>query len=122
LTFAGKSDFTWVSATSDARALASPSGGVPPATTWFGTTFSVDLRLDAVTAQRITLYAVDWDGGGRAMRIDVVDGDTGQVLDTENVRNFGGGVYLTWRGTGRVKIVITSTGSGNAVVSGLFIE
>ena len=52
--------------------------------------------------------------------VKVVDASNpNNVLDTETLSAFSGGVYLVWNITGNVNIIITPS-SGNAVISGVF--
>jgi hypothetical protein len=118
----GQYDYTWSAGTADPRALqkaATPTDRV--AACWYGGgSFTIDLALTG-GSHRVSLYAVDWDGnGGRAERVDVLDGDTGAVLDSRDLTAFSGGTYLTWELSGRVRLQVTRTGASNAVVSGLF--
>jgi len=46
----------------------------------------------------------------------------GNVLNSQSVTNFGGGVYLVWNVSGHVKIQVTLTGDVNAVATGLFFH
>jgi hypothetical protein len=67
----------------------------------------------------VAVYAVDWDGLGRAQTIAVVDTlgavqhavTTGPELRT--------GVYYVWRISGHARIRVTRTGGANAIVFGL---
>ena len=69
----------------------------------------------------VSLYAVDWDSTGRSEQIQVLDGSSGAVLNTQTISNFSGGEYLTWNVSGNVEFKVTSLAGANAVVSGLFI-
>ncbi len=70
----------------------------------------------------LALYALDWNRLGRQELVQIIDAGTGQVLDTESLANFGGGVYLRWAVRGHVRIVVTNQGPVNAVISGLFLD
>jgi hypothetical protein len=63
---------------------------------------------------------LDWDKGSRSQRVDVVDGDSGVVLDTRTVSDFYYGKYLVWNLSGHVKLRFTNLAGYNAVLSGLF--
>jgi hypothetical protein len=67
---------------------------------------------------------VDWDNNGRVETVQIVDANTGAVLDTRNLSNFANGTYLIWNLSGHVRVNVTwTTGSGtNAVVSGVFFK
>jgi hypothetical protein len=118
-------NYTWAAVTTDPRALQSGVNSWSTATTWYsGSTFNFDVNITDGNSHQIALYALDWDnyGGGRAEMIQVLDGSTNTVLDTRNISAFTNGIYLIWNISGHVKINVTLTGGGNAVVSGLFFE
>src|SRR6185437_13938728 len=50
----------------------------------------------------------------------ITDANTGAVLDTRSLGNFGNGQWLVWNLSGHVKITVTNNGGMNAVISGLF--
>ena len=120
VTASGHTDHTWSSTTSDVRALQRASGGGRIAATWYGQTFSIDVHLIDGVAHNLALYGLDWDRIERSQRIDVRDADTSALLDSRTISSFGGGHYLVWTVTGRVRIEITRLSGANAVVSGLF--
>ena len=63
----------------------------------------------------MAIYAVDWDSGGRAENVSVLDAVTGTVLDTRSLSSFSNGQYLVWTIKGHVTISVTQT-SPNAVI------
>jgi hypothetical protein len=68
---------------------------------------------------------VDWDnwGGGRSERVDIVDDNTGNVLNSQTISGFQNGVYLVWNLTGSVTVRVTNLNpASNAVVEGLFFH
>ena len=117
----GQQSFTWVASTTDVRGLQKAASATDRlAATWFGDTFSIDLNLTDASTHRVALYVVDWDSTTRAETIEIRDAATSALLDTRSVSAFNGGRYLVWNVTGHVTIKVINTGSGNAVVSGLF--
>jgi len=70
---------------------------------------------------QLALYFLDWDCGCRIETIDVLDGDTGQLLNSQQVDSFFIGTYLVWQIQGHVRIKVTRQ-LGNAVVAGMFID
>jgi hypothetical protein len=112
--------WTWVSATSDPRALQS-TYGYATATTWYNNpTFNFDVNMTDGKSHSFAIYALDWDSLGRAETVQILDANSGAVLDTRNLANFYNGAYLVWNITGHVKINVTATAGANAVVSGVF--
>ncbi len=119
---AGAAVYTWAASTTDPRALQKASGSARIAATYYSpSTFVVDLSFTDNNQHQAAFYFLDWENSGRTETIQVVDGDTGAVLDTENLKNFTQGVYLVWNLSGHVKLQITNTGSSNAVLAGIFV-
>ena len=118
----GQSFWTWNPAPPDTRALERVGGGRVAATWYDGTAFSIDVRFIDGTAHQMALYLLDWDTTSRAQRIDVIDAETGAVLDSRAAAGFAGGQYLVWSVRGHVRVDVVRTGGANAVVSGLFFD
>lgn len=120
LTPSGKSDWTWQWSTQNPVALQRASGADRLAACWYGTTgYTIDLNFTDTQLHRTAIYFLDWDFAGRNQVVRVLDGDSGAVLDSRTVSNFGNGVYLLWDLAGHVKISITPN-NVNAVSSGIF--
>ena len=117
-----QSNYTWVASTGDPRALQTGSGAARIAATWYGNAFGFDVNLTDGNVHQFALYAIDWDGQGRAETVQIVDANTGAVLDTRNLSNFLNGIYLIWNLSGHVKVNVTLTSGLNAVVSGVFFK
>jgi len=113
--------YTWAASTTDTRALELSGGSGRIASTWYNyPSFSFDVNFTDGNSHRLALYALDWDNGGRAETIQILDGTTGALLDTRNASGFSGGLYLIWNMAGHVKINVTLTSGANAVISGVF--
>jgi hypothetical protein len=122
VTPSGNSNYVWASSTTDPRALQTPAGSGRIAATWYApTSFTLDLTLTG-GAHQVALYLLDWDSGGRAEEVDVLDANTGAVLDSRTLNSFVSGDYLVWDITGHVQIRLTATSGLNAVLSGLFFD
>ncbi len=118
-----QSNYTWLPSSTDPRALQMGSGTGRIAATWFSaSSFTFDVNLTDGGTHQIALYALDWDTylGGRAETVAVQDASSGTVLDSRAISAFTNGIYLVWNVSGHVKIVVTNSKSGNAVVSGIF--
>ena len=111
--------YTWASSPTDARALAVPGAG-RIAATWYNTSFSLNIAFNDGKTHLVALYAVDYSNQNRAETIQIADPSTNNILDSESLANFSGGVYLIWNITGQVQINVTSTAGPNAVISGVF--
>jgi hypothetical protein len=119
------SSTVWTWSTSDPRATPIPWGdpGDRHAEALSGgTSVSIDVDLADHRLHSISLYFLDWDNQGRSERVDVVDVNSGQVLDSQSLSNFSGGTYLSWDVFGHVKFVITKLSGPDAVVSGIFFD
>jgi len=114
-------NWTWAASTADPRALKTATGSGRLAEAWYGLpSFYIDVNLTDGTSHQVALYAIDWDGKGRAETIQIVDAATNAVLDTRSISNFTNGIYLAWNLSGHVKINVTATSGPNAVISGIF--
>lgn len=118
---AGSQSYTWSSTTTDPRAVqtAPGAGSRIAATLYSSSSFTLDVNLSDGQSHQVALYMVDWDSTGRAQTVQLSDGTTGAVLDTQTVSGFHNGQWLVWNITGHVKITITRTAGMNAVASAL---
>lgn len=119
---AGKQDWIWNDTTSDPRALQTPDGSSRIASCWYGDSFTVDINLTDGRTHRLALYVVDWDFNSRSQTVELLDGDTGTVLQSQTVSGFSGGQYLKWDLKGHLKLRFTKLSGFNAVVNGLFFQ
>ena len=71
----------------------------------------VDVRVKSwpQTTKKFSLYLLDWDNasGGRQTSIDVLDGNTGNVLDSRIINNYQDGKYVTYTISGHVQFRLT---------------
>ena len=120
-TVTGASTYVWNSATTDVRALqrVTASGNIAAAL-YNATSFTVDLNFTDGAPHTVAIYFLDWDGSNRTQTVQVLNGDTGAVLDTRSLSSFSQGVYLVWTLTGHVTVKLTNTGPNNAVLNGIF--
>jgi hypothetical protein len=118
--------YTWVTISTDPRALQAGVGSTRVASTWYNApTITMDVNLTDGGTHRVALYAVDWDtyAFGRAETLQVVDANSGTVLDSRNISGFTNGVWVYWNITGHVKININNLNSAsNVVFSGIFFK
>jgi hypothetical protein len=123
LTAAGQASHTWQATTTQVRALQKAATADRLAATWF-TPANMSLTLQASDSQyqQVALYFLDWDAQGRQQRVDVLDAQSGALLDSRTLSNFSQGVYLVWRTRGAVQFKLTRLAGPNAVVSGLFLN
>lgn len=124
VTPSGKQDWTWVSSTSDTRALQNAAGTDRIAGVWFlDGSFNVDINITDGQTHRVAMYFVDWDANATSSRtetVEVLDAGSGAVLNSQTVADFAYGKYLVWDLKGSVRVRFTKVSGQNAVVSGIF--
>jgi uncharacterized protein (TIGR03437 family) len=112
--------YTWTASTTDARALQKAGSTDRIAGAWYSdSSFTVDLNFTDGQTHQVAFYLLDWDGGGRSAKVQILDA-ANLVLDTQNLASFTNGAYLVWKLSGQVKLKVTSVGAANAVMSGMF--
>ena len=122
VTPSGQTSYTWASATSDVRGLLIPGSSSRIAACWYSSnSFTIDVNLTDGQMHPVSFYALDWSSQGRSEQIQVLNGSSGAVSNTQTISNFSGGEYLTWNVSGHVQFQVTRLVANNAVVSGLFI-
>jgi hypothetical protein len=122
VTFSGDSTWTWGTSSTDLRDLQTASGASTRIASQYLTynSFTVNVNLLDGNSHRVALYLLDWEGAGRAETIMITDATSGAVLSTQNFSNFNQGIWAVWNLKGNVVITVTTTGNGNATVSGIF--
>ena len=118
----GKTDHYWSSSTSDARALESITGGRVAGCWYANKSFTMDVAFLDGASHKFSLYFLDWDRLARSQRVEVLDAQSGAVLDTRTVNNFPNGVYLSWNLKGAIRFRFTKLTGPNAVVNGIFFD
>lgn len=89
---------------------------------WYSSTkLGLDVSFTDGKPHRIAAYFLDLYSAGRNQRIDIINVETGEVLDSRMLTNFQNGVYLVWNVTGAVGIR-ASPSNINAVASALFFD
>jgi len=109
----GASSYVWDSGSSDVRALQKPTGSPRIASTWYADSFTVDVNGSCA------LYLLDWDHGGRAVKIEVLNPATLGVLATANVSGYDNGIWLPVTASGIVRLKFTRTSGSNATLSAI---
>jgi hypothetical protein len=83
---------------------------------------TVDVNVLLLANERVAFYFCDWNRDGRAADITVSNADTGVLLDSRQVSNFGDGQYFKWQVKGHVKFTIARISGHGAVVNGIFFD
>ena len=87
-----------------------------------GTQFQVNLKFTDTRLHRVALYFLDYDALGRSATVEVVNTQTGAVLNRQSVSQFTTGKYLVFDLSGDVAIRVVNTGPVNTVLSGMFFD
>ncbi len=83
---------------------------------------SIEVKIKDGKTHPVSLYFLDYESyaGPRSSRVDVVDANTGQTLNSQTLGSYNQGVYLSWNIGGKVRFVITTLAGGNSSFSGIF--
>ena len=115
--------WTWVSPTTQTRALQRPVGFIRTAAGAVApSTLTLDVNLADGKWHNLALYFLDFYDSTTTEQVKLINPTTGAVLDTETVSSFYEGVYLVWHVKGNVVIQITCLSGPEAVVNGLFLD
>jgi len=107
----------------DPRALYNNSVASRIAATWSSSTsFQVSLPVTDEQHHKLSVYCVDWDSSARNQTLQLLDADSGAVLDSQTISNFHNGIWLSWTISGNVTLNVVNNAGANAVVSGLFFD
>jgi hypothetical protein len=118
---AGHSAYTWTDSTSDVRAVQRAANPDRLASCWYGDqSFMIQVNLLDLDFHRLALYCLDWDTERRVQTIEILDANSGTVIDSRTLSSFHGGQYAVWDLRGSVKIRVTWNAGNNALVAGLF--
>jgi hypothetical protein len=122
-----QSEFTFNTTMADQRALLKNDGSARIAGVWYSyypttNAFFIDINITDGATHQVALYALDWWKQGRAMQVEVLDGSTGTVLNTQQLQSYGDGKYLVWDIKGRIRLKVSTLTGPNAMVSGVFLQ
>ncbi|MGJ5813326.1 RHS repeat-associated core domain-containing protein [Paludibaculum fermentans] len=121
VTMAGQTLTTWSASTSDIRALEVPTGGGRIAAAWTSTSsITIDIQITDKRLHQLALYVVDWANSGSLQTVAISNYESGAVLGTKSLSQFGGGLYTVWSVGGHVKVTLTAQGGTTAMLSGIF--
>ena len=102
-------DRIWTTASKDIEALEKPSGDLRIASQKYaGLHEIIEVDCKDHNVHLVSFYLLDWERSGRWTVVDAIDANTRKRLDTQNVTNFGGGVYLTYECSGKIQFRITN--------------
>jgi hypothetical protein len=118
----GNAVSTLQSTPDDPRALQSAGNGSTRIGSAFANNFTIDLNMTDGNPHKISFYLADFDNAGRAETFTIIDATTKATLSTQTFAAFSTGVYESWNIKGHVQIQVTSTGTGSAIVNGIFFD
>jgi hypothetical protein len=120
----GANTWTWVTATTDVRALQTSSGSSSrfASTYYAASVFTIDVNITDSNPHKISFYLCDWELNGRAETISIVNATSKADLDTRTFSSFGGGVYEIWSIKGHVQIQVTRSAGVNGIVNAIFFS
>lgn len=120
--FSGANNWVWAASTSDARALQKVSSTPDRLAACWYTSTQMDLRITITDGLEhlFAIYMLDWDHQTRTAAVQVMDHQTGDILDARSVRDYQDGVYLVWAVRGDLTVRLVN-GGGNAIVNGIFL-
>jgi hypothetical protein len=119
----GQSSHIWAYTVTNTPAVQKFSSEGRIASCWYaGESFEIEINLTDGQTHALSLYLLDWDMSSRSERIDILDGDSGILLETKTISGFENGKYERWNIKGHVRIRINRVTGPNAVVSGLFLD
>ena len=119
----GANNYTWAASTTNMAALQKGNSTTDriAACLYQSPNFTVDISLTDGNTHQISLYLMGWDVE-RTEKVEILDGDTGAVLDTQSLASFVNGKYLVWNVKGHIKARFTNVIGANAVLSGVFLD
>jgi hypothetical protein len=113
LSYIGTNDITWSANTTDEKALQKPAPDTDRVAaskqSQLHEIIDVNLNGGLQDLKKVSLYLLDWDNaeGGRQTLVDVMDANTGKLLDSRIVNDYQNGKYLTYRVAGHVQFRLT---------------
>ncbi|MGV3773749.1 MAG: glycoside hydrolase family 9 protein [Verrucomicrobiales bacterium] len=119
----GASSYIWSQNTTDVRALQNGAGSTRVAlANHASASFTIEANVTDMKSHQFSLYMLDWDRTGRQQLVEAYDPDSGAILNSQLVSNFGDGVYLVYEIKGKVSFKISALAGPNAVVMGYFFD
>lgn len=121
--FTGADDGYWAVTTSDPAALQKPSASSRVASAWVADTqFTASIKLSDSATHAVSFYFVDFNEQGRKQLVELVDPQSGVVLDSTLLEFFEEGIWLSYDMMGDVDVRVTSLNNFTPVLSGVFFD
>jgi hypothetical protein len=111
-------DRVWAETSKDIEALQQPAGDLRIASQKYAELHEIiELNFKDNNAHFISLYLLDWERSGRWTVVDAIDANTRKRIDTQNITNFGSGVYIKYKCSGKIQFRITNVYSDRYIKS-----
>lgn len=119
----GNLESTWNSNPTDLRALERGTNSSRLASSWYSSTsFDVELNFTDGKTHQVSFYCIDWDYRSRQQRVEIIDPATNRILHSIHLTEYGAGIYLDYKLSGRLVARFHRAESDNAVMSGIFFD
>ena len=107
--FINGADQIWAATSKDIEALQYPKNDSRIASQRYaGLHEIIECDFRDNSDHQVSLYLLDWERTGRWTVIDVIDADSRKRMDTQNVIDFGSGIYLKYKCNGKIQFRITN--------------
>lgn len=108
----------WADESDETEALQKPDGDLRIASQRYaGLHEIIEIDFKDKNPHRVSLYLLDWERSGRWNVVDAIDANTRQRIDTQNITDFGSGIYLSYVCTGKIQFRITNVYSDRYTLS-----
>ena len=104
------------------QALAVESGKKIAACKSFEKEALIDVIIAGNNVQKISLYIMDCYSFDREISITIVDADSREVLDTQNIHVRNEGIYVSYKCKGHLFIKLQNCGKALGVISAIFVD
>jgi hypothetical protein len=116
--------WTWQYSTPQLAALERPESATERiASCWYSSDFvQLNIQTTDRNSHRLAVYCLDYDRSGRQQTLELVNADTGAIIDSRVISNFGAGIWVIYSVSGNLIVRAQRVTGPNAVISGLFFD
>lgn len=130
ISYVGTTDITWNVNSSDVRALQKPGTSTEriAGSRQCELHQIFNLTVTGSAKKKVSLYFLDWEAISRQTLVEVIDANSGKVLNTQIINSYQDGKYLQYAILGNVQIRLTKFLNenmvmvGNPSISGIFFD
>ena len=123
VSYTGGTDCAWTIGLDDKRGLQRPENNFDRLATHTyanGTPITIDVNIKGLFAKQVSIYMLDY-AGTRSATVEVIDGKTNKVLNTQKVPNYHNGIYAVYNVKGHVIFKLIPQGKDPVFCSGVFL-